>query len=180
MTKTRDVRRVSWVTDRLLDPALPSGHDGRGLGISAPMYAECTPGRRGPRRRQRHAEGTVRGKKGCDQPKETLGNLAFQAGHAGSIPVTRSTHNRRSSSLSGLWRRSGGLFALRAADVVGYEITHSPLVSSRSTRACWRPRCSSPASCTPWGPEEGVGTARTNHQTCCSCCRLQSTARELP
>jgi hypothetical protein len=40
---------------------------------------------------QRHAEGTPLWQRFTDQPTGTLGTRAFQAGHAGSIPVTRST-----------------------------------------------------------------------------------------
>jgi len=84
--------------------------------------------------RQRHVQGTLRGLEGSDQPIEAPGNLAFQAGHAGSIPVTRSTRIRKSGGLSGLleqlWRslRKARLnpFRTPAFHCVGHEWVTPP------------------------------------------------------
>ncbi len=44
-----------------------------------------------------------------------------------------------------------------AADLVGDEITDSSLVFIDEYAGVPAPRCSSPASCNPWGPERGHG-----------------------
>ena len=78
------------VAGSVLDPAPPSGHDGRGLEHQHPEVHKCSLAVADPFR-QRHAEGTEKGIEAFDQQKGTLGYLAFQADCAGSIPVTRST-----------------------------------------------------------------------------------------